>query len=171
MNKKQIIIVMVLALVVLGGIVLGIAMRNGKNKSVPAVSESTSTPLSPVTQTSTYTPEIPQNATLTVPVQQAPAAPNSPAKLGIFDMKITKNGFEPNTITVREGDRVTINLTAVDGNYDMLMGDFAYQSVKQGETKAINMQLAVSPGTYLFTCKNFCPQGGAIKGTMVVIPK
>lgn len=119
---------------------------------------------------SVFTSEVPQNAKPTEPVIESPAAPNSDAKFGIFNMTVGENGYEPSIITVGQGNLVQIKLTALDGDYDFNMPyKGLYQFVKEGETKQISFGVKTS-GTFAFECRDFCPEGKKIMGELVVLP-
>jgi plastocyanin len=179
MTKKQIAIIVAFALVVLGGVVVGFVFRNGGINTPFGNIGGGNEPIGGSVATSTggqspeayYSSEIPKDAVLSVPSSSAPAGPGSSATLDMFHMNISKTGFSPDTLTVKAGGRVSLTLTAVDGDYDILVGDFAYQFVKKGETKPFGFELSVAPGTYVMRCRDFCPVGGEIRGSLIVLPK
>ncbi|MCX6788855.1 MAG: cupredoxin domain-containing protein [Candidatus Jorgensenbacteria bacterium] len=125
---------------------------------------STSTP-------ATYTAEVPKNATATVPVASAPAAPGSDASLGFYNLKIDSSGFHPNSITVKKGNIIRIEVTSVDGDYDMEIPQSGmYWAIKKGEMKPF-MYTAEQAGTFLFKCRDFCPAGKVFQGTIITLDK
>ncbi len=68
------------------------------------------------------------------------------------------------------GDVVQIRLTAVGGDYDFAVPwSGLYTAVKEGETKQITFG-ATSAGTFVFMCRDLCPGGRTINGSIVVIP-
>ncbi len=176
MTQKQTIIVIVLALVVLGGLIVGVIMRNGETPGIvgptgskpgAAGTAATSSPL----QTQGYIPTVPKNATATVPAQSAPAAPNVTEQLGIFNMTVSASGFSPSTITVKQGNLVQLKITAVGGTYDFTIPYMGISSViPKGTTQTVSFG-ATSAGTFAFSCDKDCPQSGKIGGTIIVIPK
>ncbi len=171
MTKKQITIVIVLGVVVFGGIVIGIFFRNAQTpQNGPAAPEGNPSSGETVISKGEYTSEVPKNATLTVPVHEAPAAPNVPQTLGIFSMTVSENGFNPDSITVKNGNLVQINLTAVGVDFDFSMPYTGlYTMVKKGETKQVSFQ-TTGTGTFVFECRDHCPPSGKIQGTVIVIP-
>lgn len=117
-----------------------------------------------------FTPEVPEDAVPTVPQHESPAAPNTEAKLGFFDMNVSASGFSPSTLTVKLGNLVQIKLTGVGGTYDFSMPwTGLYQKVNDGETKQISFQ-TTSVGTFIFECRDFCPVGRTIQGELIVTP-
>ncbi len=171
MTKKQMTIVIVLGVVVLGGIAVGIATRNGRGgNGATAGTQGPSGTSTAIVPQGSYSPEVPKNATATPPAIQAPAAPNVPQTLGIYTMTVAANGFEPASITVKNKNLVTINLTAMGGDYDFSMPYTGlYTLVKKGETKQVSFQ-TTGTGTFVFECRDYCPKSGKIQGTVVVIP-
>ena len=118
-----------------------------------------------------FTSEVPKSAVETKPVSQAPAAPGSSAKLGFYEIEISRAGFSPSTIVVKKGNLVQIKVKAIDGNYDLLI-PYAemWVDVGQGETKQISFQ-ADAQGTFIFECKNKCPITGKVQGTLIILPE
>jgi heme/copper-type cytochrome/quinol oxidase subunit 2 len=179
MTRKQTVIIIVLAVVVLGGLIVGVFVRNGEIPAGPAGSVSggnfsTSTlPAGSVVSGTTvlYNPTVPQNATASIPVQSAPAAPNVSEQLGIFNMTVSASGFSPVTLTVHQGDLVQIRVTAVGADYDIVIPYMGLSAtVAKGETKQISFG-ATSSGTFGFSCDKKCPAGGKISGEIIVLPK
>ncbi len=157
-----------LAIVVLVGIAIGLFLK--KERVAPGEETGTQNNPPAATTTPVFSPEVPKDATLTPPVHEAPAAPNVPQTLGIFDMTVAAKGFDPASITVKNKNLVTINLTAADGDYDFSMPYTGlYTLVKKGETKQISFQ-TTGTGTFVFECRDHCPSSGKIQGTVVVIP-
>lgn len=83
----------------------------------------------------------------------------------VVDIKVSKNGYSPNNITLKRGDVVLFRVTAVDngisagyGNdnighcfYIMPPYDVMLKNIKKGQTKEIKVKM-VYPGDFLFTC-------------------
>ncbi len=118
----------------------------------------------------TYTSDVPKDAQLDEPETEVPAAPGTDETLGIFNIKVSKDGYEPSTLTVKKGNLIQINLTAVDGDFDFSMPyKSLYQFVKKGETKQVSFGVKTS-GTYNFMCRDYCPGNKVIEGKLIVIP-
>ena len=179
MNKKQTTIIITFAVVVLGGIVIGLLVKkNGNpilmggenNGGVPGV---TSTLKNAAGQPA-FTTEVPKNAVETIPTQVIPivnqpnAAPG--AKFASFQILATKNGYSPSSITVKKGDTVEINLVAQDGSYDIFSGNAGfYASASPSKPGKISFGVGTS-GTFSFGCRDLCPTGKTISGQLIVMP-
>lgn len=117
-----------------------------------------------------YSPTVPEDATPTTPVIEAPAAPNREERFGIFEMRITRRGFDPETLTVKAGNISQVKVTAVDGDYDFSVPDVGlYVFVKQGETQNVSFGQTTT-GTFTFECRDHCPRTGKIQGSLIVMP-
>ncbi len=164
-----------MALVVGAGIV--IALLNGnKPGTVSTVPAGNGTPASgeQAKVNQTYTPNIPAGATPSVAKAEAPANsnPNSDAKIKFFDLRATKSGFSISQIVVTQNDSLSVNFTAVDGDYDLdipYLGAY-FSVVKKGETKKFPIDTS-TVGTFVMECRTYCPSSGQIKGSLVVLPR
>jgi plastocyanin len=171
MSKKQIITLIITFVLVVAIIVFGLTNREPKKeKSVPVSSPTGESNVPPVVG---YTPEIPDNAVLTPPKNEAPASanPKLDTKIRFFDLKATKKGFEPASFTVNKGDGVRFDFTAVDGDYDLnfpYLGAY-FSVVKKGETRSLPIDTSLA-GTFAFECRDFCPASGKIQGQLIVLP-
>lgn len=117
--------------------------------------------------TSAYSKEVPKDAAPTVPVASAPAAENSTAQFGVFKINIDKDGFHPNSLIVLKGNIVKIEATSLDGDYDMYIPQKEmYWKIPQGSTKPFTFT-ALETGTFLFKCRDFCPNGKVFEGTII----
>jgi hypothetical protein len=176
LDKKQIYIVAAAVLLVVAVVVVGYVSWQGAPAGGGTQATSTvggartgggASPIAP------YSPEVPKNATLTPPKNEAPPSANSAlgTKTRFFDLKATKDGFSPAIITVNHGDTLQVDFAAVDGDYDL---DFPYLGayfsvVKQGTTRRLPIDTSLS-GTFAFQCRDHCPSGGVIAGQLVVLP-
>ena len=176
MNRKQIIILVALGAFVLFEIVV---FMLGGNSSSSVKLPGTGNGVDPSGVISeegfpVFSPEVPKSAVLSEPKLEAPASSN-PAldtKIKFFDLRATKDGFIPSSITVNSGDSVRIDFTAVDGDYDL---DFPYlgayfRVVQKGVTDRLPFDTSLS-GTFSFRCRDYCPQGKQIEGKLIVLPK
>jgi len=170
MTKKQIIIVIVLAIVVLAGIVIGVFLRGEK---APEEGTKTETPATTTSSIPAYSPEVPKDAEPTVPQQAIPFTPGSTEsknKVGTFPITVSASGYSPNSITVNRGDIVTLSLTSQGGTYDMFSSSQGfYVSAPSGATKEISFK-ATTPGTFGWECREHCPSSGKIQGKLIVLP-
>ncbi|MGC9611145.1 MAG: hypothetical protein ABSE68_02930 [Minisyncoccia bacterium] len=177
MKEKQIAIVVAFALVVLGGGVIGFIFRNGggngnivgNNPSNGSVSTSSGNGQNP-----DYSSDIPKGAALSVPINSAPANsnPGSAAEIKFFDLRATRNGFSVPMLVVSQRDSLSVNFTAVDGDYDLdipYLGAY-FSVVKKGETKKLPIDTSTA-GTFIMECRDYCPSSGQIKSSLVVLPR
>jgi heme/copper-type cytochrome/quinol oxidase subunit 2 len=164
---------------ILEGAAIGIAVIlavififRGEKVNLESANSPTAVPVGNSTLEETkYSAEVPKNSKPTDAVSVAPAAPNSSASLGKYNLVATENGYEPSVLTVKEGDFVQINFSASGDSYDFSMPySGLYQSVKNGESKDISFQLT-SSGTFIFECRDLCPKSGKIEGKVIVLPK
>ena len=174
MSRKQLIILAVtggfIVLVVIIGVLSGDGWLSGS--SLPNVENE-----SPINGTGVmesgrqlFTPEVPVDAVITPPAIEAPVSPGSTASVKIFSVSISRNGYEPSTITVNRGDNVDLRLTATDGDYDWSLPAVGYyQSMKKGEMKRVVFDAALV-GTFRFECRDLCPLGGKISWELIVVP-
>ena len=120
----------------------------------------------------TYSPEIPKNIELTKPVNKNDFAAIPDSKTGgqtrLFNILISKSGYDPDQIVVNNGDIVGITIIAVDGDYDFdLPAIGGYQFVKRGEKRQIGFQ-ALKTGTFTYVCRDHCSSKGIIVGKFIV---
>jgi len=98
----------------------------------------------------------------------------------VIDIKVSKQGYEPNKIEVERGKVVLFRITAVDEGigddytekfyghcfYILPPYDVMVQNIKKGETKEVKVKM-IYPGKFLFTCP-YCSGIFPIKGEIVV---
>lgn len=173
MTKKQVVTLVIVAVIVVVGIVVGVTTRQkgvfirGDEKGRGVVEEITAPTGEAVP---VFTSEVPAGAEPTEPAISAPAAPDRTEKLNIFNMAVSAAGYEPDSITVKKGDIMTIRLTAQGGTYDVQIPYTGhYAKVSNGETKEVSVGMNTA-GTYTFLCRDFCPQGRTISGSIIVLP-
>jgi heme/copper-type cytochrome/quinol oxidase subunit 2 len=127
-------------------------------------------PAEPTLEKEGYVSDVPSNAVVSVPVTEAPAAPNVTEKFRSYEISITKEGYSPSSITVNKGDVIQLSLTAVDGAYDFSMPYTGLsQTFAKGERKQVSFG-ATSAGTFEFRCDAACPPGKIIRGQLIVLP-
>lgn len=171
MTKKQITylsvgIIIVLALVAYGVFFTGI----GEKKPSVITEEESKTAAEERLEAQKYTPEVSKDVKPTTPKFESSIAPNVKGKIGAFDLKITKDGFNPQEIIVNNGDFVQLVVVAEDGDYDVSVPYLGlYQSLKKGEIKQIGFS-ATAPGSFMIECRDFCPSAGKIQGQLIVLP-
>jgi len=90
-----------------------------------------------------------------------PSSPTSQANFRSFDLGVDGDKFVPDTVIVRAGDTIRLNITAVDKNYDFTQPDFGFSApLLKGQEKVIAFG-ATAAGKFTFFCKS-C--GGPDKG-------
>ena len=106
------------------------------------------------------------------------APPNSvscwaqePATSGVHEIKMTakKYQFDPNTITVKKGEKVRLVITALDRDHGFKLDAYDInQKLKKGDPATIEFT-ADKAGTFPFQCSDFCGLGhGKMKGKLIV---
>lgn len=172
MTKKEIGILIVLSIFVVGLIVFGVMTQNERERMLKDFEKLESEkPVGEVTlppEGSNFVSDVPNNVVETAPNAQAPAAPGSSAKLGLYEIEISKNGFVPEQLVVKKGDVVGLKITATDAKYDFIIPYLELGMVIQrGETKQGSFR-ADTTGIFSFECKDFCPPQGIVRGAIVV---
>lgn len=100
-----------------------------------------------------------------------PAAPTTDAKFRSFNMQVEGGKFVPDTVIVRKGDTVHINIAAVDKDYDFYQPDYGFSfPLPKGKGKVLEFG-ATAEGKYTFFCRE-CggPEKGPL-GYIVVVAK
>ncbi|MAF80346.1 hypothetical protein CL629_04710 [bacterium] len=116
-----------------------------------------------------FTPEIPKFVTPTKPKKESPANEKMGISFGLYEIKVDKNGFTPNSIAVNKGDIIDLKIQAVDDDYDFVILYYgAYILIEKGTTGTLSFG-ATDTGTIMFTCRDLCPNEGK-KGEFIVIP-
>ncbi len=96
---------------------------------------------------------------------------NMQAKASVQSFRIVAKqwSFEPSTITVNEGDTVTLSIKSVDVDHGFKISEFGVGALlKPGETTNVEF-VASKKGTYSFFCSVYCGEGhSSMKGTLVV---
>jgi cytochrome c oxidase subunit II len=80
-----------------------------------------------------------------------------------------KYEFNPNVITVRQGDHVRLVITAVDRHHGIKLETLNIDRKLQKDEPTTIEFIADKAGTFPFQCSNFCGLGhGKMKGKLVV---
>jgi len=176
MQKKS--IIWIVAVVVVAVVLVVVVSQKSTtpvvNEKDIVTSSSTEPMYNGVPVSDVYKTEVPKNATVTEAQTVVPASEDKTLTTSArtIVMKISKNGFDPSTITVNQWDRVELVFSPQDADYDLsipYLGSHFF-TVKKGEQKKIAFELPTS-GTFAFECLDACPASGKIKGEIVVIPK
>lgn len=146
MNKLLIFILLVFTV-----FVLGCGAQNQTNNGV---------------QSETPVPVIPSDQS---PPEMIVEDTNEPELVEI-DLTAKRWEFEPNTITVKEGDRVKLNIRSLDVDHGISIPQFNVnnKNLKPGATTVVEFT-ADKKGTFSFSCNVFCGSGHeGMKGTLIV---
>lgn len=172
MTRSQIIILSVLGVVVCALVLIGIFHQRNQLLGLDQEKE-TQTIIPPREEAKTfgYSPEVPKDVvTTTLEIVNTPAAPGTELSFGMVDLKMTKKGFSPPQIAMKQGNFLKIFVSAEDGDYDFSIPSLSlYTSMKKGESKPVTFT-ASNSGTFVFECKDSCPITGRIQGMLVVLP-
>jgi len=97
---------------------------------------------------------------------QTPAPSNEAREIQVIARKYE---FNPNTITVKRGERVKLTITAIDHDHGFKLEAFGIDKLlKKGQATTIEFT-ADKAGTFPFQCSHFCGMGhGKMKGQLVV---
>ncbi len=161
------------AIVVVAAVIVGLFVRKGGGPVGPGEEKTggeVTIPGPGGEEMTVFNPEVPENAEPTPPVAEAPAAQGAEEKWRRLEITMSSAGFEPNEITVNKGDVVQIRLTAQGGDYDIQIPYTGhYAKVSNGETKEISLGVN-TVGKYTFSCRDYCPAGKVISGSLIVLP-
>ncbi|MGA2809773.1 MAG: cupredoxin domain-containing protein [Candidatus Acidiferrum sp.] len=93
----------------------------------------------------------------------------SPAARTI-DISAHRFAFEPNEITIKKGEKVTLIIHSADVSHGLVIEDLGVRvEVKKGETASVNLDPAAA-GTFDGKCAHFCGKGhGLMKLSVHVI--
>jgi cytochrome c oxidase subunit II len=98
-------------------------------------------------------------------------APVAGGTSNVREIGVTAKKFEfnPNMMSVKQGDHVKLVITALDRDHGFKLEPFNIDvKLKKGEPTTIEFT-ADEAGTFPFRCSNFCGLGhGKMKGKMVV---
>jgi heme/copper-type cytochrome/quinol oxidase subunit 2 len=90
-----------------------------------------------------------------------------------FDVVASKFRFEPDTISVTQGETVRLRLRSADRSHSFAIKAFRVKALipKGGESIAVEF-VADRVGSFAFTCAEYCGTGhSAMKGTLVVLAR
>jgi plastocyanin len=182
-GRKKIVLSVGVVLIVLAAVAVGWYMgASNKTGTQSAANQQAGSP-SPAAPASSTREAVPQNvvvpnkgATSTptgvaVPAAQGPGDTAGNVSYRSFNISIQNGAFSPDTVIVKEGDTVNLEITAVDGNYDFTQPDYGFSDpIAKGKTQTIQFQ-ALQTGNFTFYCAS-CggPSSGPV-GHLIVAPK
>ena len=108
-------------------------------------------------------------AAFSVPAQQV-GAPTA-SQVRVINMSAKKYQFDPQVITVNQGERVQLIVTALDRDHGIQIKGYGInRRLKKGVPTTIEFT-ANKPGTFPFRCSVFCGLGHRrMKGQLIVKP-
>lgn len=172
MTKREKIIILVAVILLLGIIGFGFYFQlwQAKPEKEIVVPVEDLIQNSKELQEKKYTAETPKDSAPTKPTETIMLENGNGNQQGIFAITASASGYTPASITVKSGDIITFQLTAQGADYDMFSSSMGfYLSAKKGTTEEIGFKTSL-PGTFLFECRDNCPLGGKIQGTIIVLP-
>lgn len=110
-----------------------------------------------------------QAKVIAVPTVVVPAAAQGSANYRSFDIKGEGGLFIPSQITAYLGDRININLTAVDKDYDIVFPSYNMGiTALKGETNALQFK-AMFEGSFDYYCTACGGLNGPTKGKIIIV--
>ena len=112
------------------------------------------------------------------PAEDQDTAAQDPALAGtvrdgvrVVEMTAEQFAFDPETVAVRQGEKVRLEVTSTDVTHGIGIEEFGIdQTLPPNETKEVTFS-APEPGTYQFQCSIFCGPGHRrMTGEIVVRP-
>jgi cytochrome c oxidase subunit II len=81
----------------------------------------------------------------------------------------TNWAFTPSTITLKQGENVSLHLMGIEGNHGIVVPDLGInETISQGEAKTVKISTD-TPGTFEFFCNVPCGQGHKeMRGAIVI---
>jgi len=100
-----------------------------------------------------------------------PLVAQQSAPVQVIKMTAKKYRFSPNTITVKQGQRVKLMITALDATHGFAIKAYGVnQKLPKGKPVAVEFT-ANKAGTFEFRCSVFCGIGHRkMRGKLVVVP-
>jgi heme/copper-type cytochrome/quinol oxidase subunit 2 len=87
-----------------------------------------------------------------IPAVQSAGDPSGNVSYRSFNIKIDGGAFSPNTVIVKQGDTVNLELTAVDASYGFTLPSYKLNApIAEGKTQTIQFQ-ALQIGDFTFYC-------------------
>lgn len=115
------------------------------------------------------TEDVPENIAQPIFTREKTDSVNSSLKR-IFKIKAEDNKFIPDTIVVNQGDTLSLEITAVDQDYDFVQPDYGLTAkISEGETLRGGFQ-AADPGKFTFYCEICGGLEEGAKGYIIVNP-
>ena len=96
-----------------------------------------------------------------------------PASAKHFDVTVSRFKFEPETLEVTEGDRVSVTVHSSDTTHGFAIKKLKVKKSVPKDGSPVEVEfVAAEPGTYEITCSEYCGKGHrSMKARLVVLPK
>jgi len=89
--------------------------------------------------------------------------------INTYRVTATSEGYSPWKLIAEENSVIHIDLTSAGGTYDWYIPELGYNvSSSDGETKYLRF-LAPPQGVYRITCNEYCPSGGNLIGSLIIV--
>ena len=181
MDKKKLVSIAVVVVVVIAvvGILVFVkrAPQAGLTTSPAGGNAPGAAPSGPVTREpapanvvvpSQTSSDVPKNVALPEVVS---GNPNQNSSFRSFDIKADSNKFTPDTVIVRQGDTLNMNVTAVDKDYDIFQPDYGTKvRIPKGTAQKVQFQ-ATDSGKFLFYCVSCGGPSKGPTGYIIIAPK
>lgn len=74
-----------------------------------------------------------------------------------FEVKAAKDSWEPSSITVKKGQRVSIKFTSVDVDHAIELDEFGLKKTLIPEKESVTLEFTADKvGTFSFPCTKYC---------------
>ncbi|MBI5875326.1 MAG: cupredoxin domain-containing protein [Deltaproteobacteria bacterium] len=74
-----------------------------------------------------------------------------------FEVKAYKDRWEPSSITIKKGQKVSIKFTSLDVDHSVELDEFGLKEVKIPEKDSVTLEFtADKTGTFSFPCVKYC---------------
>lgn len=107
---------------------------------------------------------------IVTPTTGAPASPQS-GEVHEIKMTAKKYQYDPNVVTVKQGEKVRLIITALDRKHGFKLDAYGINQVLEKGDPTIIEFTADKPGTFVFRCSVVCGWGHhRMKGKLIVVP-
>ena len=92
------------------------------------------------------------------------------SEVKLYEILALSDGFNPQETIVSKDEASQISVIAEDGDYDIVFPDplDKHFILKTGQSAVFRIKSDTPAGRYVFACKDQCPEGGPISGTLII---
>ena len=184
MNEKNKLIVVASAVVVIAlAVFAGYSLRGNGGAAPNTAQPSGIVSGTPVAATSATRTAVPANvvvpdksaatalADVAIPVVQSIGDPSGTVSYRSFNISIQNGTFSPDTVIVKQGDTVNLELAAIDAAYGFTQPDYGFNvAIAKGKTQTIQFQ-ALQNGNFTFYCASCGGPAQGPVGHIIVVTK